>query len=131
MSEPRSERSLGELFSDLSRELTTLVHQEIRLAQAEITANVTSAARDGAMIAAGGLLIYAAFLGLMATVAIGLTQAGLSPWLAWLVVTIVVAAVGVILIATGRTAIAERDMAPRKTIETLKDDADWAKERTR
>ncbi len=131
MSQPRSERSLGELFADLSRDLTTLIHQEIRLAQAEITSSVTSLARDGALIAAGGLLLYAAFLGLMATVAIGLTQAGLSAWLAWLVVTIVVAGVGVALIATGRSAIARRDMAPSRTIETLKDDAEWARERTR
>ncbi len=131
MNQPRSERSLGELFADLSHDLTTLIHQEIRLAQAEITSNVTSLARDGAMIAAGGLLLYVAFLGLMATVAIGLTQAGLSAWLAWLVVTIVVAAIGVVLIATGRSAIAHRDMAPNRTIETLKDDAEWARERTR
>jgi hypothetical protein len=41
----------------------------------------------------------------------------------------VTAAIGGALVAYGRTEIARTDLTPKRTIETIRDDADWAKER--
>jgi hypothetical protein len=65
----------------------------------------------------------------MAAVTLGPVELGVAAWLAALLVTIIVAAVGGLLVATGRNALKEADLVPRRTIETVREDADWAKER--
>jgi hypothetical protein len=128
MDERRDDRSLGQLFGDLTRQLTTLVRQEVDLARAEVTTKVGTTARDGALIGLGGALLYAAVLGLMATLVLLLVDAGWDPWPAALVVTLIVAAIGGALVVVGRNRLAEADLGPTRTIETLRADADRAKE---
>jgi putative superfamily III holin-X len=125
------ERSLGQLFGDLSRQLSTLIRQEITLARTEMTSQLGSAGRGAAMIGAGGALAHAALLGLLVAIALLLIDAGITPWLAALIVAIVTAAAGGALIAYGRTEIQRTDLTPRRTIDTIRDDADWAKERVK
>jgi uncharacterized protein YacL len=125
----RDDRSLGRLFSDLSRQLSTLVRQEIELARTEITASATETARDASLIGAGGVLLHTAILGAFATVVLILAQLGLDPWLAALVVTAVVAVIGLALTMRGRDQLRHRSLVPKRTVETLRDDAEWAKER--
>lgn len=129
MDAKRDDRSLGQLFGDLSRQLSTLVRQEIDLARTEMTSKATSAGRDVGLIAAGGAAAYAAFLALMVAVALVLVEAGVAPWLAWLLVALIVGAAAAFLILRGRQQLQQMDVAPRRTVETLKDDAEWAKER--
>jgi hypothetical protein len=129
MDAQRDERSLGQLFGDLSRQLSTLVRQEIDLARTEVTTRAGAVTRDAAMIGIGSALAYAGLLTLLAAVVLVLVQAGLDPWLAALVVGIVVAGIGGFLVLRGREGLQRTDLAPRRTIETLKDDAEWAKER--
>jgi uncharacterized protein YacL len=131
MAERRDERSLGELFGDLTASMSTLIRKEIELARTEITARATKASRDAALIGVGGALLYAALLALLVTVGLVLVEMGIAAWLASLIVTVVVAAVGGLLIATGQSNVKRADLTPRRTIESVKDDADWAKERFR
>jgi hypothetical protein len=128
MERTRDERSLGDLFGDLSRQLSTLVRQEIDLARAEITGKVTAAGRDAVVMGAGIALAYAALLTLLGAAVLLLVDMSVTPWLAALVVAVVVGAIGGVLIATSRQALASRDLVPTRTVETLKDDAEWAKE---
>jgi Mg-chelatase subunit ChlI len=81
------------------------------------------------MIGAGGALAYAGLLVLLAAVVLLLIEAGLDEWLAALIVGIVVIGVGGFLIMRGREGLQKADLAPKRTIETIKDDAEWAKER--
>jgi len=131
MNDQQDDRSLGQLFGDLSRQLGTLVSKEIQLAKTEITTRVTTVGRDAAMIGAGGALAYAALL--MALIAVGLLliQLGITPWLAFLLVAIIVGAIAAVLIMRGRDELQTTDLAPTKTIETLKEDAEWAKEQVK
>ncbi len=131
MDDQQDDRSLGQLFGDLSRQLGTLVSKEIQLAKTEITTRVTTVGRDAAMIGAGGGLAYAALL--MALIAVGLLliQLGITPWLAFLLVAIIVGAIAAVLIMRGRDELQKTDLAPTKTIETLKEDAEWAKEQVK
>lgn len=126
--EDRSDRSLGTLFSDLSRQLSTLVRQEIDLARTEVTTTATESARDAGLIGAGGVLLHAALLGALATVVLILVKLGIEPWLAALLVTVAVAVLGAALALRGRDQLRQRSLVPKRTMETLRDDAEWAKE---
>jgi hypothetical protein len=131
METQQDDRSLGQLFGDLSRQLGTLIQKEIQLAKTEMTARVTTVGRDAAMIGAGGALAYAALLlGLMA-LAFLLAELITSTWLGFLVVAVVVGVVAAVLIQRGRAELKKTDLAPRQTIETIKEDAEWAKQQVK
>jgi Putative Actinobacterial Holin-X, holin superfamily III len=128
MAQVRDERSLGDLFSDLSRETTTLVRKEVQLAKAELTQSATEAARGIGMLVAGGAVAYAGLLFLLLAIVFGLIEAGWDPWVSALVVGLVVVAVGAVLVLRARESLKPANLAPQKTVETLKEDAEWAKE---
>jgi hypothetical protein len=128
MAQVRDERSLGDLFSDLSRETTTLVRQEVQLAKAELTQSATEAARGIGMLVAGGAVAYAGLLFVLLAIVFGLIEAGWDAWLSALVVGVVVVAIGAILVLRARESLKPANLAPQKTVETLKEDAEWAKE---
>jgi len=131
MQETKDNRSLGELFAELARESSTLVRQEIDLAKAELTSKASGAAKDIGLVAAGGFVAYAGFLGVLAAIVIALAAAGLPWWLSALLVGAVVIGVGYFLIQKGLSALKHEDLAPRQTIESIKDDTRWAKEQVR
>jgi len=128
MAQLRDERSLGDLFSDLSRETTTLVRKEVQLAKAELTQSATEAARGIGMLVAGGAVAYAGLLFLLLAIVYGLIDAGWDAWLSALVVGLVVVAIGAILVLRARESLKPANLAPRRTVETLKEDQEWAKE---
>ena len=126
----RDDRSLGELFGELSRELSTLVRQEMSLAQTEVSQTASQLGKDIGFLAVGGTVAYAGFLALLAALSLALALV-LPWWLAALVVGLVVAGVGYVLVQKGLTNLKRTDLAPRQTVETLKEDVQWAKEQTR
>jgi hypothetical protein len=128
MAQLRDERSLGDLFSDLSRETTTLVRQEVQLAKAELTQSATEVARGIGMLVAGGAVAYAGLLFLLLAIVFGLIEAGWDAWLSALAVGLVVVAIGAILVLRARESLKPANLAPRRTVETLKEDQEWAKE---
>jgi len=130
MAQSREDRSLGELFSELSRQTSTLVRQEVTLAKTEMSAKASKVGKDVAFLAVGGAVAYAGFLGILAAIVIIL--AGPLPWwLAALIVGVVVVAIGYFLIQRGRAALQRADPAPRETIDSIKEDVEWAKQQTR
>ena len=132
MAAPRSERSLGELFSDLTSQLGQLVHKEVELARTELTANAVRTARNASLIGAGGVVVHAGFLALVAAVIALLVSAfDLDVWVGALIVALVLFVAGFALIQRGRSQLEAGSLAPTRTIETLKDDAEWAKDQTR
>lgn len=125
-------RSLGELFSELANETTTLIRQEVALAKAELRQKAVSAGRDVGFIVVGGLLAYAGLLALIATVIIALALA-LPWWLAALIVGVVVVGIGGLLALKGISGLKqdEANPVPRQTIKSIQDDVRWAKEQTK
>jgi len=130
MQRPRDDRSLGELFADLSRETTTLVRQEVDLAKTEMTQKASRVLKNIGFLAIGGAVAYAGFLAIIAAVII-LLAAILPWWLSALLVGVVIAAIGAFLIWKGLDALKKEDLVPRETLETLKEDQEWAKEQVR
>jgi hypothetical protein len=129
MQRATGEPTIGELFADLSRETTTLVRQEMKLATTELSQKASRVGKDVGFLAVGGAIIYAGFLAIIAAVIIVLA-AVLPWWLSALLVGVIVAAVGGFLVQRGLDALKHESLAPQQTIATLKENAEWAKEQT-
>jgi len=125
MSSRPDDRSLGDLFAELSRETGVLVRKEVELATTEMSARLKTASAHGAVIAAGGALVHAGLLVLLAAIVIGLAQLGVQPWLSALIVAVLVMVVGYVLIQRGIGRIRATNLAPTQTMESLKETATW------
>ena len=123
----KQDRSLGELFSELATESSLLIRQEIALAKVELTQKATRVGRDVGYLVLGGAIAYAALLALLAAFILLLTYV-MPAWVAALVVAVLVGIVGAILVLKALGDLKKTDVAPRQTVETLKEDAQWAKE---
>ena len=122
----KEERSLGDLFSELATETSTLVRQEVALAQTELTQKATKVGKNVGFLVVGGAVGYAALLAIIAAVIIGLANF-IPAWASALIVGAVVGIVAYLLISSALTALKKTDLTPRETVETLKEDAQWLK----
>jgi uncharacterized membrane protein YqjE len=125
------ERPTSDLLKDLSQQTGALVRQEVELAKAELT-------EKGKQLGAGaGLLIGAAVVALLALGAltaclIAALASAVATWLAALIVAVVYVAIAGALAVVGRGRIQKAaPPAPEQTIETVKEDVQWAKTRAR
>jgi hypothetical protein len=127
MDQLTEQRSLGELFSELTHETGTLVRKEVELAKIEMTVKAKDAGRDAALAAAGGAI---AMLGVMALLAALILALGtLIPlWGSALLVGAVVTGVGAVLAVQGIRAFKGIEGAPRETIRTLEENKRWLRE---
>ena len=126
----KDDRSLGELFSALAQDTSTLVRKEVQLAKTEMSQKASRVGKDVGFLAAGGAVAYAGLLAVVAGIIVLLGQV-IPMWLSALLVGLVVAGVGYFLVRKGLDALKQEDLAPRQTIETLKEDQKWAKDQTR
>ena len=125
----KEDQSLGELFGALLKDTTTLVRQEISLAKAELGQKASRLGRDVGWLAAGGALAYAGLLALLAALIGLLAHAGMAWWAAALVVGVVVAGTGGFLVGKGLNALKQADLAPRQTLESIREDKQWIQDR--
>jgi len=122
----RDTKSLGELFADLTREIVTLVRQEAALARTEMTEKATRVGKNVGYLVAGGAVAYAGLLALIAAIIITLAQnTELTWWGSAFLVGAIVAGLGGFLVWKGLEALKQTDLAPRATIETMKEDQQW------
>lgn len=129
-SDPR-EQSVGDLLKQLSQQTSTLVRQELDLAKAEMTEKGKKAGKGAGIIGAAGILGLLA-LGSFTAFLIALLSTGMKTWIAALIVTILYAAAAGVAAMTGKNKVQEATPpVPQQTIETLKEDAEWAKTQTR
>jgi hypothetical protein len=115
-----SETSLGQLFASASRDLTTLVHNEIALAKAELKDDVKHGAKGGAMFGVAGYLALLATILLSIAAAYGLHGLGLPLGWSFFIVGVVYLLIGGVLALVGKKQIS-RVKAPEKTIKTTKE----------
>ena len=127
MTAPRIQRSMPEILEDIASNLTQLVQAEFRLAKSELKEGAERVAGPGATLGAGAVLAFYGFgfLLLAAVHALSLVMAG---WLAALIVGGVLAVAAGILIGAGGTRLKRVNLAPDKTIRTLEEDVQWAKQ---
>jgi hypothetical protein len=122
------EASIGDLVGNVVEDVTALVRKELELARTELEGEARKAGRAAGML--GGAAVAGWMLALFASMA---AMWGLAEWmhLGWaaLVVAAVWAVVGAVLYARARQQAREVG-APRQTIETVKEDVEWARTRT-
>lgn len=129
MPELKQERSLGELFGQLTQDMTLLVRQEVQLARTEMSEKLSRFATNLISVATGGFVAYLGGLALVAALILAVRDlANISLALSALIVGAVLAIVGYVMLQRGVKEIKRVDLAPRRTVETLKDDVQWAKE---
>jgi drug/metabolite transporter (DMT)-like permease len=121
-------RSVKELLGDLTQSVTTLFRKEIELARAETSEKISQAGVAAGAIAGGGILALAALIVLLQALVIALTELGLAPALAALIVGGVVAIVAFALIYKGINDLKASNLAPTRTVEALRRDAHMVKE---
>lgn len=127
-------KPLMRLFSDLFRETSTLVHNEAELAKAELSEKVSQVGTGAAEIAVAGAIFFAGFLVLLFA-AVGAIAMWIdnenAAWLAPLIVGVIVMIIGYILLKRGQSQMKPENLAPERTMQSLRDDANFAREHAR
>ena len=136
MPELRQERSIGELFGQLTQDMTLLVRQEVQLARTEMTEKLSKLTTNLISVGAGGFVAYLGGLALMAALILAVRDlAKIS--LAWsaLIVGGILAIIGYAMLQRGMKELKQVELAPRRSVEnikddvqSIKDDVQWAKE---
>lgn len=120
------EQSIGDLLKQLSQETTTLVRKELELAKAEVTEKGKQAGTGVGMFGGAGVAGLLA-LGSLTACLIALLATGMKVWVAALIVTVLWAAVAGALALLGRSKVQEATPPAPQTVETIKEDVQWAK----
>jgi uncharacterized membrane protein YqjE len=124
------ERPIGELLKQLASETTTLVRQELDLAKAEMREKAGKAGPGFGLIgAAGGVALLA--LGALTAFFILALDGAMPAWLAALIVAVVYGVIATVLYMRGKEQVDEAGSpVPRQTVETVKEDVEWARHPT-
>ena len=123
--------SFGELFKRLSEETSTLIRQEMALARAELQEKGKTAGRGAGMFGGAGALGLLAAGALTAAIILLLDKVMVA-WLAALIVAVVYGAIAAVLGMRGKEEIQRATPpVPEQTLETTKEDVEWAKTRAR
>jgi uncharacterized membrane protein YqjE len=125
------ERGTGELLKELSDHTTTLVRKEIELAKTELGEKGKKAGQGAGMFGGAGLFGIFAFAALTTCIIVALDSA-MELWLAALIVAVVYGAIAAVLGLQGRNKVQEAGPpVPEQATESVKEDVQWAKTRTR
>ena len=125
------DKSLGDLVQDLSRQTSTLIRQEMRLAQAELTEKGKHASRGAGMFGGAGVIALYGVGALIAAAILGLATV-LEPWIAAAAVGVGLLVIAGILALTGKKEIEEATPPkPELAIESVQRDVDTVKARAR
>ncbi|WP_375474699.1 phage holin family protein [uncultured Jatrophihabitans sp.] len=114
------EVSVGQLLGDVTRDLSTLMRQEVELAKAEVKAEVAKAGKGAGMLGGAGFAGYMVVLFLSFALWWGLANAMDVGWAA-LIVAVVWAAIGAVLFVVGRGTLRKVNPKPERTVETVRE----------
>ncbi len=125
-----SQVSVGTLVGQVTSDLSTLMRQEFELAKAEMKAEASKAGKGAGMLGGAGFAGY--MLAIFASLALMFAlDLAMPTWAAALIVAVLYGVVGFVLYSKGRKELKKVDPTPRQTVETLKEDVQWAKNQTR
>jgi hypothetical protein len=120
------EVSVGELLADVSRDLSTLMRQELELAKAEVKAELAKAGKGAGMLGGAGFAGYLVVLFLSLALWWALANS-MDTGLAALIVAVVWIVIGAVLFVLGRSMLGKVNPKPERTIETVKEVPDALK----
>jgi nitrate/nitrite transporter NarK len=124
-----AETSIGELIGNISDDLSRLFRQEVELAKVEVKQEAAKAGKAAGLLGGAGFAGYLAVVLLSFAVVFGLANVMDAGWAA-LIVAVVWLVVGGVLYLSGSQRLKTVDPMPRRTVDTLKEDAKWLKNPT-
>src|SRR4051794_19336346 len=124
-----AETSIGELIADISNDLSQMFRQEVELAKAELKQEAGKAGKAAGMLGGAGFAGYLAVVLLSFAAVFGLANVMDAGWAA-LIIAVLWGVVGAVLYLSGRKQLKTVDPVPRRTVETIKEDAQWLKNPT-
>lgn len=125
-----SEPTVPELMTRLSEQTSRLVRDEMRLAQAELSAKAKQGGIGAGFLGAGGILAWFGFGALIATAILALTLV-LPAWAAALIVTAILFIAAAIAALLGKKKVEQLSLAPERTITNVNRDVAEVKEHSR
>ena len=123
-----AEQSLPELVSRMTSDVGRLVSTQIELAKVEIKEEVSRAGKGVGMVGGGGLAAYFAVLLLSVALAFWLGDAFDNIGLGFFVIALVYAGAAALLVLKGKERIASATPIAEQTIESIKEDVEWARQ---
>ncbi len=127
----KEDRTFSTLLKDLAQQTSTLVRQETKLAIAEMSQKKNETQRNLTVLAMGVGLLLVGLIYILDAVVYGVAELlppDYSPWLAALIVGVLVSLIGYILIAISKPNLEPENLAP-KTADSLERDKNMVKER--
>jgi Putative Actinobacterial Holin-X, holin superfamily III len=124
-----AETSVGELIGNISDDLSRLFRQEVELAKAELKQEAAKAGKAAGMLGGAGFAGYLAVVLLSFALVFALGNVMDLGWAA-LIVAAIWAVIGAVLYANGRKKLKTVDPVPHRTVDTIKEDAQWMKNPT-
>jgi len=121
--------SVGDLLGRVTTDLSTLMRQEVELAKVEIKEEATKAGKASGMLAGAGAVGYLVLVFLALALMFALDAAMPIGWAA-LITAVLLGIVAAVLFALGRKQFQQVNPKPEQTVETLKEDVQWAKNRS-
>lgn len=125
-----SDKSLGELVATATKDLSLLVRQEVQLAKTEIKKEVSTAGKGAGLFGGAGVAGLFALIFLSIAAAYGISALGLALGVGFLIVGLIYLLAAAVLGLSGKKKISQVG-PPEKTIESVKEDVEWAKHPTR
>jgi hypothetical protein len=124
-----SETSIGDLIGNISNDLSQLFRQEVELAKAELKQEAAKAGKAGGMLGGAAFAGYLAVVLLSFALVFALDAVMPAGWAA-LIVAVLWAVIGGALYVSGKNKLKTVDPMPRRTVDTIKEDAQWLKNPT-
>jgi uncharacterized membrane protein YqjE len=124
-----AETSVGEMIGNISNDLSQLFRQEVELAKAELKVEAAKAGKAGGMLGGAAFAAYLAVVLLSFALVFALDAVMPAGWAA-LIVAVLWGVIGGVLYVTGKNRLKTVDPMPRRTVDTLKEDAQWLKNPT-
>lgn len=131
-------RSISELIRELRDESTALFREEIALAKTEMSEKGSRVARNAALLATGAAVAHLGLIFLLLSASAGLSRfydsLGMwfhGDWIAPLVVGLIVGVIGTIMLMKAKKTLSNTSLVPDRTVESLRNDKNWVKEKVR
>jgi uncharacterized membrane protein YqjE len=118
---PEQDSSVSGLLRQLTREVPSLFTKELALAKAEFSESLRATKAGAASVATGGAVLLAGFIILLMS-AVYFLATMMEPWLAALIVGVVVVVIGMIMVSAGKKKFEASSFKPDRTIHSLQKD---------
>ena len=125
---PKSDRTIAALLADLADQASSLIRHELALFKAELLEKLGLIGQGVGAIATGALIAFSGWLALVAAAVLGLAIV-VSPWLAAMIDGLVLLGLGAALLYFGKSRLDAEALAMRRTLDSLRADEAWVRER--